>query len=68
LRNLNGEIDDVTENASNARAALSNELGGRIGALSNNLVGLEAYVSALSNTLAYDYITTRDLNDELMDT
>ncbi len=68
LQNLHGEIDDVAENASNARAALSNELSGRIEALSINLVGLEEDVSALSNTLAYDYITTRDLNDQLVAT
>jgi hypothetical protein len=32
--NLHNEIDDVSENAQNARAVLSNYLGGRIGALS----------------------------------
>jgi hypothetical protein len=68
LRNLHGDIDDVAENASSARAALSNDLSGRIRALSNNLVWLEEDVNALSNTLAYDYISTRDLNDEIMTT
>ncbi len=66
LRNLHGEMDDVAENASNVRVALSNDLGGRIGDLSNNLVGLEEDVNAMLNTLAYDYVTTRDLKDELM--
>jgi hypothetical protein len=65
---LHGEIDAVAENVSNARAALSNDLGGRIAALSNSLVGLEEDVSALSNTLAYEYITTQNLNDQLMAT
>ncbi len=56
------EIDAVAENASNTRAALSNDLG----ALSNNLVELEGDLNALSNTLAYNYITTRNLNDQLV--
>ncbi len=43
LHNLHGEINDVMENTSNARA----DLAGRIEALSNNLVGLEEDVGAL---------------------
>ncbi len=58
----------MAENTSNARATLLNELGGRIGAISNNFIGLHDDVSALSNTLAYDYIRARDLNDQLMTT
>ena len=41
VRNLHDGIDDAAEHASNAlvlNAALSNDLGGRIGALSNTLV------------------------------
>jgi hypothetical protein len=37
LRKLHDEINAVAENASNARAALSNDLGEGIGALSNEL-------------------------------
>ncbi len=51
-----------------ARAALSNYVGGRVGTLSNNLVGLEKDDNALSNNLAYDYIKTRDLNYQFMTT
>jgi hypothetical protein len=37
-----------------------------VNALSYNLVGVEDNVIALSNTLLYDYIVTRDLNDRLV--
>ena len=51
LRNLHNEINAVE---------------GDINEFSLNLVGLEGDVGALSNTLAYEYITINDLNTQLV--